>query len=71
MDSDNRYTPTPGETWRHYKGGLYQIIMWYVDEESGQPAILYKPTKGSGVYGRLMDKFMGRNEAGEYRFEKV
>ncbi len=39
-------TPAAGETWRHYKGGLYEVVTLATDEESGLPVVVYRGADG-------------------------
>ena len=37
--------PLPGERWRHYKGGLYEVVARGVIEATCEPAVVYRSAK--------------------------
>lgn len=39
---------TPTGTYRHYKGGLYQVLGVVRHSETLEPLVLYKPLSGQG-----------------------
>jgi len=64
--------PQPGETWQHFKGGLYQIITMVVDETTRSPMVVY--TSPTGVWTRSLMEFLGPVSKDGYegpRFVKV
>lgn len=64
--------PQPGETWQHFKGGLYRIITVAVDEKAGSPLVVY--TSPTGVWTRSLLEFIGPVDKDGYkgpRFVKV
>lgn len=65
----SRQLPQEGEAWRHYKGGLYQIIGIGQQEADDSPVVVYKSLKDSKIYTRPVNEFMEALEAG-YRFKK-
>lgn len=34
--------PRAGETWRHYKGALVEVLLVAVDEGGGYPVVVYQ-----------------------------
>lgn len=53
-----RDQPKTGETWRHYKGGVYEIVAIGLDEPTLTPVVVYRCTKDGHVWVRTMTAFM-------------
>lgn len=43
----------PGTTWKHYKGGIYEVIDSVILTENGLPGILYFRIAGPGFSAHL------------------
>lgn len=39
----DRLLPQPGEVWRHWKGGLYEVVCLAIDEALGRTMVVYAP----------------------------
>lgn len=56
--------PRPGDTYRHYKGGLYEVVGVAIDEATLGPLVIYRPAEGNPHYGqplpwvRTLDNFL-------------
>lgn len=46
--------PSPGSTWRHYKGVLYTVLAVAEYTESGECLVIYQAAEGP-VWARPMD----------------
>lgn len=44
--------PMPGERWKHYKGGVYEIITLANHSETQEPLVIYKSIPFGSVYAR-------------------
>ena len=69
-------TIVPGQTWRHFKGGLVKIVTVANHSESAEPLVIYKCE--SGTYARPLDMFLSEVDHDRYpdikqryRFELV
>ena len=51
MDKPLRY-PMPGERWKHYKGGVYEVITLANHSETKEPLVIYKSIPFGSVYAR-------------------
>lgn len=61
-----RDQPKTGETWRHYKGGVYEIVVIGLDEPTLTPVVVYRCTKDGQVWVRTMTAFMGTVDENGY-----
>lgn len=61
------------DVWRHYKGGLYNVISIGFHTETEEKMVVYEGEDGT-VWIRPLDMFIGMVEVDGaliYRFEKV
>lgn len=79
MEKNNQCLPRPGDFYRHFKGGLYQIISIARDSESGERLVVYQALYGDfSVYARPLSNFCERLDPQKYpqtggrlRFERI
>jgi hypothetical protein len=50
----NKY-PLPGQTYQHYKGGVYEIITLSSHTENREVLVIYKSIPFGTVYARPLD----------------
>ena len=44
--------PVPGQTWRHYKGGCYEIIAMCNHTDTNEPLVIYRSLSFGGYHAR-------------------
>jgi hypothetical protein len=65
--------PKRGEGWRHYKGGLYEIVGTGHDTETGRAVVIYTDygwelVQAPNLWSRPLDVFLGLADREERRF---
>ena len=69
--TETRAQPKPGETWRHCKGTLYQILDLTPDRgtEDNEPIVRYRAhNTDEEPHARRMSNFMKVHSSGAWRF---
>ena len=66
--------PMPGQTWQHYKGGMYEIIAMCNHTDTDEPLVIYRSLSFGGFHARPYsewhDKVKVSDHAVLYRFIK-
>lgn len=60
--------PKPGEHWRHYSGGFYEIIGLGHEARHGNAVVIYASIVDGALWSRLVSDFLGFTERHERRF---
>lgn len=47
--------PIPGEMYRHYKGGTYEVVTLAVHTETGENLVIYKSLNFGSVHARPLN----------------
>lgn len=69
----------PGDTVRHFKGNLYQVLYFALDSETQEEMVVYRALYGEGgVWVRKKDMFLSPVDQEKYpdvrqayRFERI
>lgn len=72
-------TVTPGSIFRHFKGGLYEVVDFAKHTETGETLVIYRSmNEPDKIWARPADMFFSKVDrkkypkvAQEYRFEFV
>ena len=60
--------PTAGESWRHWKGGLYRIVGLAYDVRDCDMVVLYQARDDGPLWIRPLGNFLGLAMADKPRF---
>jgi hypothetical protein len=47
--------PLPGEIYKHYKGGTYEVITMATNTETQEAMVIYKSLNFGSIYARTLD----------------
>jgi hypothetical protein len=61
--------PEPGKKYRHYKGGLYQVLFLSKHTENGEILVNYQSLLFGSYYSRPLDSWNELSPDGEIRFQ--
>ena len=71
-----REPPKKGQTWLHYRGGRYEILLTATETDSGEPFVVYRSLESGKIWTRSLYRFMSRiidaehPEPGVWRYVK-
>ena len=60
----------PGERWKHYKGGVYEIISLANHSETKEALVIYKSVPFGSVYARPLTMWDEECELGRIKFKR-
>jgi len=63
-------TPKHGETWRHYKGGLYIVHCIAIDVDTKEECVIYTDDKKQTTYTRKLSQWFELIDGTTPRFRK-
>jgi hypothetical protein len=55
--------PTPGVTYRHYEGGLYEVLHLAEDRDHKSTVVVYKSVHFGTYYTKTLEKWLEKIEA--------
>jgi len=58
--------PVPGQTWKHYKGGHYEIIAMCNHTDTNEPLVIYRSSSFGGFHARPYSEWHDEIWDGEY-----
>lgn len=61
-------TPHAGAIYRHYKGGLYEVLFIGTQESTQEPCVIYQALSNNVVWVRDVSSWCERTEDGVERF---
>lgn len=73
MPRPERLAPQPGTRWRHYKGGICEVIALATAEWGPMVLVVYRCEKGN-CWARPLAEFLGKVNTGDgvrLRFEEI
>lgn len=63
--------PLPGQVYKHYKGGTYEIISMAVHTETQERLVVYKSLNFGSVYVRPYEIWNSESEDGKKKFTLI
>lgn len=63
--------PLPGQIFRHYKGGTYEVISLATHTETKEIIVVYKSLNFGSVYVRPYDNWIEVSKNGDSRFTLI
>lgn len=61
--------PEPGKKYRHYKGGIYQVLFLSKHTENSEILVNYQSLHFGSYYSRPLDSWNELSTDGEIRFQ--
>lgn len=66
--TETRTLPKAGETWRHFKGTLYEIVGVATHTETSESLVFYRVAPDARIWARPIAMFVDRHLTGPWRF---
>ena len=67
--------PVPGQTWKHYKGGMYEIIAMCNHTDTNESLVIYRSSSFGGFYARPYSEWHDEMKDGDSwlgkRFKRI
>jgi len=63
--------PQPGRRYKHYKGGIYQVMFLSKHTENEEILVNYQSILFGSYYSRPLDSWNELTETGEIRFKLI
>ncbi len=60
----------PGERWKHYKGGVYEVITLANHSETKEALVIYKSVPFGSIYARPLHMWDEECELGRIKFKR-
>jgi hypothetical protein len=60
----------PGERWKHYKGGVYEVITLANHSETKEALVIYKSVPFGSIYARPLHMWEEECELGRIKFKR-
>ena len=58
--------PVPGQTWKHYKGGQYEIIAMCNHTDTNESLVIYRSLSFGGFHARPYSEWHDEMKDGEF-----
>ena len=68
MSGEKKSYPTPGYRYRHYKGGLYDVLFLSEHSETEEALVNYQSVQFGSYYSRPLDSWNSKTSTGDTRF---
>lgn len=63
--------PLPGQKYRHYKGGIYEVVSMAIHTETQEKLVVYKSLNFGSIYVRPFEIWNDDIEKNVKRFELI
>lgn len=63
--------PLPGQIYKHYKGGIYEVVSLATHTETQEKMVVYKSLNFGSVYTRPLDIWKSTTSDGQKRFHWI
>jgi len=60
--------PLPGSLYKHYKGGIYEVLTLATHTETNEPMVVYQSMLFGSIYARPLSEWNKPLDNGDVRF---